>query len=80
MSGLAKLVKDIANCILLTGFHISWKHIIEKMPWYRYQDYERLSAIMTPHPKEHLEEVMLHYHKRVCQLLKDRWHSCLSHS
>ena len=23
---------------------------------------------------------MLHYHKRVCQLLKDQWHSCPSHS
>ena len=23
---------------------------------------------------------MLHYHKKVCQLLKDQWHSCLTHS
>ena len=80
MSVLAKLVKDTTNCVLLMGFHISWKHIIEKMPWYRYQDYARLSAIVTPHPKQCLEEVMLHYHKRMCQLLKDQWRSCPSHS
>ena len=80
MSGLAKLIKDTANCILPMGFHISWKHIIENMPWYRYQDYERMSAIMTPHPKQCLEEVMLHYNKKVCQLLKYSWRSCPSHS
>ena len=49
MSGLAKLVKDTTNCRLPMGFHISWKHVIQKMPWYRYQDYKWLSAIMTPH-------------------------------
>ena len=80
MSGLAKLVKDTANCVLPMGFHILWKHIIENRPWYRYQDYERMSAIVTPHPKQCLEEVMLHYHKKVCQLLKHQRRSCLSHS
>ena len=80
MSVLAKLIKDTANCILPTGFHISWKHIIKKMLWYKFQDYEWLPAIMTPRPKQRLEEVMLHYHKKVCQLLKDQWHSCLTHS
>ena len=39
-----------------------------------------MSAIVTPCPKQHLEEVMLHYHKKVCQLLKHSRHSCLSHS
>ena len=80
MSGLAKLIKDTANCILLMGFHISWKHIIENMPWYRYQDYKQMSAIVTPRSKQRLEEVMLHYHKNVCQLLKHSRHLCPSHS
>ena len=80
MSGLAKLIKDTTNCVLLMGFHISWKHIIENTPWYRYQDYKQMSAIMTPCSKQCLEEVMLHYHKKVCQLLKHSWHSCPSHS
>ena len=35
---------------------------------------------MTPHPKQPLEEVMLHYHKKVCQLLKNQRHSCPTHS
>ena len=28
MSALAKLVKDTANCVLPSGFRISWKHIV----------------------------------------------------
>ena len=80
MSVLAKLVKDTANCVLPLGFHISWKHIIEKTPWYNFQDYQQLSTIVTPCPKQRLEEVKLHYHKKVGQMLKDQQHSCLAHS
>ena len=39
-----------------------------------------MSAIVTSHLKQCLEEVMLHYHKKVCQLLKHSQRSCPSHS
>ena len=80
MLALAKLIKDTTNCLLPSGFQILWKHIVEKMLWYNFEDYQRLSTIVTPRPKQCLEEVMLHYHKKVGQMLKDQRRSCLTHS
>ena len=79
MSALAKLVKDTANCILPSGFHISWKHIIEKMLWYNFQDYQQLLTIVTPHLKQRLEQVMLHYHKKVAQMITGQQCSCTTY-
>ena len=74
MSLLAKLVKDTANRILPSGFHISWKHVIQQTLWYWYQDFCQLLSVTTSHPKHHLEEVMLQHHKKVEKLLRDQWH------
>ena len=70
MLALAKLVKDTANHVLPSGFHISWKHIIERMPWYNFRDYERLLAVVSPRPKECLGQVMLQYHQKVRGMIK----------
>ena len=79
MSALAKLVKDTANCILPLGFHISWKHIVKKMLWYNFQDYQRLLTIVTLHPKQCLEQVMLHYHKKLAQMIMGQQCLCTTH-
>ena len=57
MSALAKLVKDTANCILPSGFWISWKHIVQQTPWYQHRDFCQLLAITPGRPRHHLEDI-----------------------
>ena len=72
MSALAKLVKDTANCILPSGFRISWKHIVQQTPWYQYRDYHQLLAITPKHSRHCLEEAMLQHHNKMAKLLKEQ--------
>ena len=72
MSALAKFIKDTANCVLPSGFQISWKHIIQQTPWYQYWDYHQLLAITPRHSRHHLEDAMLQHHNKTVKLLKEQ--------
>ena len=69
MSELAKLVKDTANYVLLSGFWISWKHIVQQMPWYCYYDYCRMLAVTPRRDKNCLEETMMQHHNKTEKIL-----------
>ena len=72
MSALAKLVKDMANYVLPSGFQISWKHIVQQTPWYHCQDFCRLLAVTQSRTRNHLEETVMQHHNKTMKLLCDQ--------
>ena len=82
MSALAKLVKDTTNCVLLTGFFTCPRSTSSRKLCgitSRTSNGYQLLSLLVPN-KQCLGEVMLQYQKKVHQMLKNQWHSCLTHS
>ena len=71
MSPLASVVKETANLVLLDGFQIHWKHIVEDMPWYQHWDYARLQPV-SPQLTNCLEKGMLLFHNKTDKILKEQ--------
>ena len=69
MSPLAHFIKETANLVLPDRFHLSWKHVVEDMPWYRYRDYIRLEPV-SPSLRNRLEKGMRLFHEKVDDILK----------
>ena len=64
---MANVVKETAN-LILPGFHIYWKNIVEDTPWYRHRDYASLIAV-SPAPVNRLEKAMKLYHEKTTEIL-----------
>ena len=69
---LAKLVKDAAYYVLLSGFRISWKHIVQQTPWYHYHNYRRMLAVTLRCDKNRLEETMMQHHNKMEKILQEQ--------
>ena len=50
MSPLANVVKETANLILLEGFRVCWKNIVEDTLWYHHRDFAQLLPV-SPKPR-----------------------------